>query len=157
LTWYNLLTDWGSLIGGFFALVAGALAYFSGMLQADATTRAAKAAERENQRRLAGEGLVANRLMYGVMSRIVDDISKLNDLLSDQQYSGTNAVAVPLNWFNLISKPSLGILWNSLGTCGIEFVKEYLKLDAALDRFADGARGSVYMREGWTQGVAMTC
>lgn len=27
LTWYKLLTDWGSLIGGGFALIAGAVAY----------------------------------------------------------------------------------------------------------------------------------
>jgi hypothetical protein len=27
LTWYKLLTDWGSLIGGGFALIAGAIAY----------------------------------------------------------------------------------------------------------------------------------
>jgi hypothetical protein len=120
LTWYKLLTDWGSLIGGFFALVAGALAYFSGKLQANATRQAAKAAERENLRRFAREGLVASRLMNGVLIRIADDINKLNKLLSNQVYSGTNAVAVPSSWSKSISKPSQGILWNSLGTCEIE-------------------------------------
>ena len=27
LTWYKLLTDWGSLIGGGFAFIAGVIAY----------------------------------------------------------------------------------------------------------------------------------
>jgi hypothetical protein len=41
-TWYQLLTDVGSMIGGFLALVAGLIAYFAG-LQAKATREAAKA------------------------------------------------------------------------------------------------------------------
>lgn len=41
LTVYKLLTDWGSLIGGILALVAGAAAYFAGRLQAKATREAA--------------------------------------------------------------------------------------------------------------------
>jgi hypothetical protein len=41
-TWYRLLTDWGSVIGGIFALVAGGAAYLAGYLQASATRQAAK-------------------------------------------------------------------------------------------------------------------
>jgi len=41
LSWYKLLTDWGSLIGGVFALIAGAAAYFAGKAQAKATWQAA--------------------------------------------------------------------------------------------------------------------
>jgi hypothetical protein len=41
LTWYRLLTDWGSLIGGVFALLAGAAAYIAGRVQASATRQAA--------------------------------------------------------------------------------------------------------------------
>jgi hypothetical protein len=33
LTWYKLLTDWGSLIGGVFALIAGVIAYGAGLRQ----------------------------------------------------------------------------------------------------------------------------
>lgn len=43
LTWYKLLTDWGSLIGGALALVAGLIAYLAGRLQARATQNAADA------------------------------------------------------------------------------------------------------------------
>ena len=34
LTWYKLLTDWGSLIGGCFALIAGFIAYRASCIQA---------------------------------------------------------------------------------------------------------------------------
>jgi hypothetical protein len=39
LTWYKLLTDWGSLIGGVFALIAGGIAYGAGLHQANATRK----------------------------------------------------------------------------------------------------------------------
>jgi hypothetical protein len=42
LTWYKLLTDWGSLIGGGFALMAGIIAYLAGRAQATATRQAAE-------------------------------------------------------------------------------------------------------------------
>jgi hypothetical protein len=39
LTWYKLLTDWGSLIGGSFALIAGAALYIIGRVQANAIAK----------------------------------------------------------------------------------------------------------------------
>lgn len=42
LTIYKLLTDWGSLIGGVFALIAGAAAYIAGTMQAKAVRQAAQ-------------------------------------------------------------------------------------------------------------------
>lgn len=33
LTWYKLLTDWGSFIGGLLALIAGGLAYLAGLFK----------------------------------------------------------------------------------------------------------------------------
>jgi hypothetical protein len=39
LSWYKLLTDWGSLIGGSFALIAGAALYIIGRVQANAITK----------------------------------------------------------------------------------------------------------------------
>jgi hypothetical protein len=42
LTWYKLLTDWGSLIGGGFALIAGVIAYLAGHAQSTATRQAAE-------------------------------------------------------------------------------------------------------------------
>ena len=41
LTWYRLLTDFGSLIGGIFALLAAAALYIIGRRQAKATVEAA--------------------------------------------------------------------------------------------------------------------
>jgi hypothetical protein len=50
-TWYKLLTDWGSLIGGVFALIAGGTAYIAGCVQARATRRAAEMQVRADERR----------------------------------------------------------------------------------------------------------
>jgi hypothetical protein len=41
LTWYRLLADQGSFIGGVFALAAGIAAYVAGRVQANATWQAA--------------------------------------------------------------------------------------------------------------------
>jgi hypothetical protein len=38
---YKLLTDWGGVIGGVFALIAGLIAYWAGQIQAAATLKAA--------------------------------------------------------------------------------------------------------------------
>lgn len=40
LTWYRLLTDFGSFIGGLFALAAGVIAFFAGKIAAKATRQA---------------------------------------------------------------------------------------------------------------------
>jgi len=56
LTLYKLLTDWGSIIGGVFALIAGAAAYVAGVKQARATRQAAEEQileDRENKLRQA--------------------------------------------------------------------------------------------------------
>jgi hypothetical protein len=41
LTWYKVLRDWGSLIGGGFAIIAGVVAYWAGVIQANATRESA--------------------------------------------------------------------------------------------------------------------
>lgn len=60
LTVYRLLTDWGSVIGGLFALLAGGAAYIAGCLQARATRQAAAIqVEAMTQRdRLQARGIV---------------------------------------------------------------------------------------------------
>ena len=84
LTWYKLLTDWGSLIGGGFALIAGGVAYLAGWLQARATRRAAEMQVEAEQRKsdrevdtlrkslaielrqLVGRALTAHKLLKGL-------------------------------------------------------------------------------------------
>ena len=40
LTWYRLLTDWGSVIGGVFALIAGGIAFIGALWAARTQVRA---------------------------------------------------------------------------------------------------------------------
>jgi hypothetical protein len=51
LTWYKLLTDWGSLIGGGFAFIAGIVAYLAGRTQAKATREAAEMQVKADRRK----------------------------------------------------------------------------------------------------------
>jgi hypothetical protein len=57
LTWYKLLAEWGSVIGGSFALLAGAALYRIGRAQAKATTEAADI--QANETRKAADQQVA--------------------------------------------------------------------------------------------------
>jgi type II secretory pathway pseudopilin PulG len=57
LTWYKLLTDWGSVIGGIFALLAAAALYKIGRAQAKATREGADILA--NETRKAAEQQVA--------------------------------------------------------------------------------------------------
>jgi hypothetical protein len=87
LTWYKLLTDWGSLIGGGFALVAGVIAYLAGRTQATATQNAAElqaGVEREKHdqevetirqsiaielRQVVGRAFNAHKLLAGLSTK----------------------------------------------------------------------------------------
>jgi hypothetical protein len=91
LTWYRLLTDWGSIIGGCFALIAGGTAYIAGRVQASATRQAAKMQVEAEQRRddrevdtlrkslaieirqLVGQALAAHNLLKGLATRATPD------------------------------------------------------------------------------------
>jgi hypothetical protein len=84
LTWYKLLTDWGSVIGGGFAVIAGGTAYIAGRVQASATRQAARMqleAERQRNerevdtlrkslaieiRQLIGQAFAAHNLLKGL-------------------------------------------------------------------------------------------
>jgi hypothetical protein len=87
LTWYKLLTDWGSLIAGLLALVAGGLAYVAGLMQAKATRQAvekqlaAEAAERaaeaiEIRVAVRSEVIAVSKFIIGTLS-ICEGIAKL--------------------------------------------------------------------------------
>lgn len=68
LTWYKLLMDWGSIIGGVFALIAGAFAYWAGIIQARATRRAADAEIAVNARK---DKLQAHCIAVGVYPELL--------------------------------------------------------------------------------------
>jgi hypothetical protein len=101
LTWYKLLTDWGSLIGGGFALIAGAALYVIGRRQVKATAEAADkeiAATREavsaaqeqtrvaqeqiavtlrvERRRISRESYAFLAMLEAAMGTVLDDIKK---------------------------------------------------------------------------------
>jgi hypothetical protein len=103
LTWYKLLTDWGSLIGGIFALIAGAALYIIGRVQAKAITLAsdkeiaatregvdrqlAVAAQREQlQARCIAVGIApeleALRIAHKNSDRMIDALAELNQSTS---------------------------------------------------------------------------
>jgi hypothetical protein len=84
----KLLFDWQTLIGGILALVAGFVAafyaYFAGLKQVRAVRDQTREAEAENarlrregRRALARDGLVAARLIHGVLVRVMDGIKRL--------------------------------------------------------------------------------
>jgi hypothetical protein len=90
LTWYKLLTDLGSLIGGIFALFAGGALYAIGRRQVRVTKEAAEqqvaAANRQTEavkqqnadirqsdtRRLAREALITTRLFHGIITNVME-------------------------------------------------------------------------------------
>ena len=87
LTLYKLLTDWGSIIGGVFALIAGAAAYMAGVKQARATRQAAEEqilADRQNKLRQArciaaainDELLLFGQRVHAAMRFISEEIPK---------------------------------------------------------------------------------
>jgi hypothetical protein len=87
LSWYKLLTDWGSLIGGLLALGAGIAAYVAGTKQARATREAAdrqiKADERREQGRrqayAAMGALEAQRIAAEAKRQIADVVSAVKE------------------------------------------------------------------------------
>jgi hypothetical protein len=72
LSWYNLLRDWGSLVGGGFALIAGILAYLSGCVQANAVRQQNTYLKRADRQRQARERLQAARMLHASMQVIAD-------------------------------------------------------------------------------------
>jgi hypothetical protein len=99
LTIYKLVTDWGSLIGGVFTLVAGALAYFAGMIQATATRQAAAAelAQENEQNRAEVETL---RKSLGLeLRQLTGQAIGAHRLLVSQALAGSQITARMIeNW-----------------------------------------------------------
>jgi hypothetical protein len=148
---YAFLRDEGSIIAGLLALVAGGIAYAGAMraarIQVDELRQQNSELKAENRRTLARDGIIAVRLLSGVVNRIKDDTKKLRELLEQPQYKGPN-VSAPGDWRKLIRKPPLEVVWNNLGVCGREIIDGYLLLDSKIDEFAEHEiAGADYMSE----------
>ncbi len=148
---YDFFRDQGGIIAGVIALLAGVVAYLGAMraakMQVSAVEQQTNVVRQQNAhlksetpRRLAHDGIIAVRLLEGVLRRIADDIARLSKLLDQPAYCGPNAVA-PADWRKLISKPPLSTVWNNLGICEPEVVYHYLLLDAKIDEFENTAIG----------------
>jgi hypothetical protein len=111
LTWYKLLTDWGSLIGGVFALIAGVALYVIGRRQVTATTLAADreiAAAKEGisaaqeqtkvpqeqitvtlrveRRRIARESYAFHAMLEAAMGIVVEDIEAARRIFAPESH-----------------------------------------------------------------------
>jgi hypothetical protein len=143
---YDFFRDQGSIIGGLLALAAGYLV-FKGVTRAAKQQLAAINAQaeavrqqnldlrNEGRRRLAGDGIVAIKLLGSILGIVRNDVNKLKQLLAQPRYAGTNRI-VPANYRHLIYKPPLNIVWDDLGACSPEFISNYLRFDARLSEFA---------------------
>jgi hypothetical protein len=89
----------------------------------------------EGRRRLAQNGIVAVKLLDGVLEIIRTDVDELKRLLNQTQYFGTNRQA-PSNYRQMIYKPPLSIVWDDLGACGTLVISNYILLDAKISQFA---------------------
>ena len=146
LTLYKLLRDWGSAIGGLLALFAGFIAFagvwFSAKKQVNSTNQQTSVLRQQNtefkteaRRNFARNALTSITLIESVLRGIQDDIVHVNQLVNQPQFENP-ALSVPATWRQLIHKPSLAIVWNNLGWCGTEVIRNYLSLDYKLEEFA---------------------
>jgi hypothetical protein len=142
---YDLFRDQGSIVAGVLALVAGILAYRGARQAAEMQVSALNAQteavrqqntelKNENRRKLAREGIISIRLLGGVLSRVTEDISRLDKLLDQPQFFKPDAT-VPADWRKLIYKPPLATIWDNLAVCGTEVINNYLLLDAKVEEF----------------------
>jgi hypothetical protein len=143
---YDFCRDQGSIIGGLLALAAGYLVFRGTTRAADRQVAAAHAQTEalrqqnrdlrdEGPRRQARDGVVATKLLASVLAIIRNDVDNLKQLLDQPRYAGTNRI-VPTNYRHLIYKPPLNIVWDDLGMCSPDIVRNYLQLDARLSEFA---------------------
>jgi hypothetical protein len=139
VTIYDFLKDQGSIIAGLLALGAGIAAVIvtrnAGLWQKNALE--AQNAELKRQARvdLARQGIVAVRMLSGVIARAEDGVQKLSKAVSQPQYQEPHAT-LPNGYREMIVRTELAIVWNVLSRCGYEVVDKYLLLDLRLTEFA---------------------
>jgi hypothetical protein len=136
---YDFLKDQGSIIAGLLALSAGVAAVIvtwrAGIWQRNALE--AQNAELKRQARVnsARQGIVAVRMLTGVIARAEDGIQKLSKVLNQPAYDKPDAT-VPGGYREMIVRTELAIVWDVLSRCGYEVVDKYLLLDLRLTEFA---------------------
>src|SRR5215469_7804510 len=151
---YAFFRDQGSIIAGLLALIAGGLAYRGARTAATMQVQAAdkqtaalteqnQSLKRENARMLARESLISVRLLEGVLGGIADDIGRLKKLLDQPQFFGQPNAVAPSDWKDLIRKPPLAVVWDSIGLCGTEVINHYLLLHRTLDEFANRSNSGI--------------
>ena len=87
---YDFFRDQGSMIAGLLALLAGVLAYGGSLQQVRVVREQNTELKSEARRNRAREGIIAVRLLDGVLSRLL-----LNVMVSGSAVVSTAAVGVP--------------------------------------------------------------
>jgi multidrug efflux pump subunit AcrA (membrane-fusion protein) len=158
LTYYKLLTDWGSLIGGGFALIAGAALYFIGRIQVNATresadkeiaaTREAISAAQEQtrvaqeqiavtlrveRRRIARESFAFLATLEAVMAGVIEDVEAARTIFVKP--SGSHS-APAFAARQQVKKTAFGDLRSACLRLGGQLTAPFLRLDKEIDEFA---------------------
>jgi hypothetical protein len=161
LTWYRLLTDWGSLIGGGFALVAGAALYIIGRHQVRATTQAADreiAATRETisaaqeqtrvaqeqiavtlrveRERIARESYAFHAMLEAAMATVVEDIEAAREIFAPESHHVLGESILAYQAGQRIRKTAFADLRSACVRLGGQLTTSFLRLDKIIDEFA---------------------
>jgi hypothetical protein len=155
MPWYDAIVafidHWQSLIAGSFGiLLFAAVLWQTHVTRVEAEKQVASVVDQtkelkrqnldlqnENRRHVILERLNALILLVAAVKQMENDITAV-DLNLEDPNPITQLVGD-------IYKPSLDVVWNSLGICRTEIVEKYLKLDSELIRFAKAdALGSAY-------------
>jgi hypothetical protein len=161
LTWYRLLTDWGSLIGGIFALIAGAALYIIGRHQVRATTQAADreiAATREaitaaqeqtrvaqeqigvtlrvERQRIAREAYAFHAMLEAAMGAVVEDIKEARKIFAPESRHSLGESILAYQARQRIRKTAFADLRSACVRLGGQLTTPFLRLDKIIDEVA---------------------
>jgi hypothetical protein len=133
LSFYKLLTDWGSLIGGSFALIAGAALYCIGRVQANAVKEQTADLKRAERHRIARETPQAARMLDASLQLIEEDIVAAKDRYhtDDTNHIIAKGDATPIR--QSINKPGFPFLWQHLGILHHEIPTLFMTLEIKID------------------------
>jgi hypothetical protein len=137
---WKFLFDWQTLIAGFFALIAGGMAYVAGVKQARVVEKQNIQLKQSERRQLARTSLIAARLLDGALMGIETDLTVVEDYIGSavgicggaEQYIDAAVVADSLK---KIRKPTLELVWDQLGVLEPGSIESYLELDKKIETF----------------------